>query len=42
MARILVNLGRAGQARPQISQIDINPLVVSRGKPVAVDAGVVF
>lgn len=42
MARILVNLGRAGTARPQISQIDINPLAITGGMPVAVDAGVVI
>lgn len=42
MARILVSLGRAGTAHPEISQVDINPLAVSGGRPVAVDAGVVF
>ncbi|MCF8110414.1 MAG: acetate--CoA ligase family protein [Desulfobacteraceae bacterium] len=41
-AQILVDLGRAGTAHPQISQIDINPLAVNRGSPVAVDAGVVL
>lgn len=41
-AQILVSLGRAGTARPKVSQIDINPLAVSRGVPVAVDAGVVI
>ncbi|MFP4257176.1 MAG: acetate--CoA ligase family protein [Desulfosalsimonas sp.] len=41
-AQIIVALGRAGAAHPQISQIDINPLAVNRGSPVAVDAGVVL
>ncbi len=42
MAQLLVNLGNLGAAYPQIEQIDINPLVVYRGKPVAVDATVVL
>ena len=41
-ADILVRLGRLGVADSRISQIDINPLAVSAGKPVAVDANVVF
>lgn len=35
---ILVNLGNLGTACPEIEQIDINPLVVFQGNPVAVDA----
>ncbi|MFP4453332.1 MAG: acetate--CoA ligase family protein, partial [Desulfobacterales bacterium] len=42
VAQILVDLGRAGTSHPEISQIDINPLAVSMGKPVAVDAGIVL
>lgn len=42
MADILVNLGNLGAACPQIEQIDINPLAVSQGYPVAVDATVVL
>jgi acetyltransferase len=42
MAQLLVNLGQLGQAYPLISQIDINPLVVRAGLPVAVDANVVM
>jgi acetyltransferase len=42
MADILVNLGNLGAACPQIEQIDINPLAVSQGHPVAVDATVVL
>jgi acyl-CoA synthetase (NDP forming) len=42
MAGILVKLGDLGVAYPQIAQIDINPLVVAGGKPLAVDAGIVL
>jgi acetyltransferase len=41
-AQLLVELGRLAQAYPQISQIDINPLVVRAGMPIAVDANVVM
>jgi acetyltransferase len=40
-ARILVALGQIGAAFPEIEQIDINPLAVEKGSPVAVDATVV-
>lgn len=42
MAQLLVDLGRLGDAYPQIAQIDINPLVVRAGLPIAVDANVVM
>ncbi|MGE0085000.1 MAG: acetate--CoA ligase family protein [Desulfococcaceae bacterium] len=42
IAQVLVNLGRLGLAFPQISEIDINPLIVTKGKPVAVDATVII
>jgi acyl-CoA synthetase (NDP forming) len=42
MADILVNLGDLGMACPEIQQIDINPIVVSGGVPVAVDANVML
>ncbi len=42
MTDILVRLGGLGAACPEIEQIDINPLVVSRGLPVAVDATVIL
>ncbi len=42
MAQLLVDLGRLGQAYPRIAQIDINPLVVRAGLPMAVDATVVL
>ena len=41
-ARLLVNLGELGAAYSQIEQIDINPLVVRKGLPLAVDANVGF
>jgi acetyltransferase len=42
MAGILVSLGNLGAACPQIEQIDINPLIVSGGNPVAVDASIIL
>lgn len=38
LARILVALGDLGAAYPRIREIDINPLILVRGRPVAVDA----
>jgi acetyltransferase len=42
MAGILVGLGNLGAACPQMEQIDINPLIVSGGNPVAVDASIIL
>jgi acetyltransferase len=42
MADILVNLGNLGIAYTQIEQIDINPLLIINGAPVAVDASVLL
>jgi acetyltransferase len=42
MADILVNLGMMGVAYPEIAQIDINPVTISRGAPVAVDATIML
>ena len=42
MADILVRLGDLGASSERIEQIDINPLVVSRGIPTAVDATTVI
>ena len=42
MAEILVNLGNSGIACPEIEQIDINPLAVSKGTLLAVDANVIL
>ena len=42
MAGVLVRLGNLGAACPAIEQIDINPLIVSGGNPVAVDASIIL
>lgn len=41
MVKLLINLGNLGAAHPEIAQIDINPLMVYNGKPIAVDANVI-
>ena len=38
LAQILVSLGELGQRFPRIREIDINPLIINDGKPIAVDA----
>ncbi len=42
LANALKNLGRIGLEIPQIAEIDINPLIINNGFPVAVDALVVI
>ncbi len=42
VAQILMRLGDLGLRYPQIREIDINPLIVTNGKPVAVDASVIL
>ncbi len=42
LADILVALGKIGLENENIKEIDINPLILSSGKPVAVDALVVL
>ena len=42
LAGILVSLGTIGLERPEIAEIDINPLIVDGDMPVAVDALVVL
>jgi len=42
MAHFLVNLSRLGVENSDIEQIDINPVSITGGRPVAVDAGIVF
>ncbi len=42
MAGVIVNVGRLGLEHPQVNEVDINPLKISGGKPVAVDALVVL
>jgi len=38
LARVLVALSRAAQAEPELVSADLNPLIIDRGRPVAVDA----
>jgi acetyltransferase len=42
MAELLVNLGHLGTAYSEIDQIDINPVAVTEGLPLAVDATVIL
>ncbi len=42
LADILVAIGRLGIENEAVKEIDINPLIISRGKPMAVDALVVL
>lgn len=41
MTKLLINLGNLGAAHPEITQIDINPLMVYNGHPIAVDANII-
>jgi acetyltransferase len=38
VAELLVSLGSLAAARPDIVSVDLNPLIVHRGRPLAVDA----
>ena len=42
MASILINLGNLGRSNPHIEQIDINPVAVTAGSPLALDATVIL
>jgi len=42
LSQILINVGRIGIENDQIKEIDINPLILSGARPVAVDALVVL
>ena len=42
LADILITVGKIGMENEKIKAIDINPLIVSGNKPVAVDALVVL
>ncbi len=42
LAEILITVGRIGIENEAIKEIDINPVIISDGKPVAVDALVVL
>lgn len=41
LAEILIKIGSIGIAYPQIKEIDINPLIISKSGPMAVDATIV-
>jgi acetyltransferase len=42
LADVLVGLGRLALERPEVQSVDLNPLVVREGRPIAVDALVVL
>ncbi len=42
LAEILINIGQLGLENSEIKEIDINPLKIKNGKPVAVDALIVL
>jgi acetyltransferase len=42
LANVLCRVGEVGAAYPRVREIDINPLIVCQGKPVAVDASVIL
>jgi acetyl-CoA synthetase (ADP-forming) len=42
LAEMLITVGRIGIENDNINEIDINPVIISHGKPVAVDALVVL
>ena len=42
LAEMLITVGRIGIENDRINEIDINPVIISGGKPVAVDALVVL
>ncbi len=42
LARLLVCISELGEGCPTISEIDINPLIIAEGKPVAVDATIIL
>jgi acetate---CoA ligase (ADP-forming) subunit beta len=42
LSSMLINIGRLGLEVEEVKEVDVNPLIVSRGRPVAVDALVVL
>lgn len=42
LAEILINVGRIGLENEQVKEIDINPVIISGTRPVAVDALVIL
>ncbi len=41
-AEIFVKLGQLGYSHPEIKEIDINPLIICKGRPIVVDASVIL
>jgi len=42
LAEILINVGRIGLENKQVKEIDINPVIISGSRPVAVDALIIL
>lgn len=42
LSEMLINVGRIGLENEAIKEIDINPVIISRGNPIAVDALIVL
>ena len=42
LTEILIKVGQIGLDNEEVSQIDINPLIICKGKPVAVDALIIL
>ncbi len=42
LEQALIAMGKIGLEHDEIKEIDVNPLIIHKGKPVAVDALVVF
>ncbi len=42
LAEILIAVGRIGMENDPVKEIDINPVILSKGKPIAVDALIVL
>jgi acetyltransferase len=42
LAGVLMRVGELGTTQPRIREIDINPLIISAGQPVAVDASLIL
>ena len=42
LSDILINVGRIGLEHEKVKEIDINPVLLAKGKPIAVDALVVL
>jgi acetyltransferase len=38
LADVLVGLGKLGAERPDVASVDLNPVLIANGKPIAVDA----